>query len=251
MGMAIREKRFLCGKYLEVEIYPISKYEQKKSRSKKKNESRKEQKSLNDKNAKKNLRRRIHANFDNKDLIVSLSYDADNLPNSEEDAIRDRNNYIRRIKNFRKRNGLGELKYIAVLEYREATDDKRTKTRIHHHIIISGMDRDKVEELWGKGIANTSRMQANELGFEELANYLLKDPRGKKRWIQSKNIVIPVPVINDYKYSNKKLYELSQNQGEREVFEKLYPGFVYSGHEVVLNDIDGGTYVYIKMRRFD
>lgn len=249
--MAIREKRFLCGKYLEVEIYPISKYEQKKSRSKKKNESRKEQKSLNDKNAKKNLRRRIHANFDNKDLIVSLSYDAANLPNSEEAAIRDRNNYIRRIKSYRKRNGLGELKYIAVLEYREATDDKRTKTRIHHHIIISGMDRDKAEELWGKGIANTIRMQANELGFEELANYLLKEPRGKKRWSQSKNIVIPVPVINDYKYSNKKLYDLSQNQGEREVFEKLYPGFVYSGHEVVLNDIDGGTYVYIKMRRFD
>ena len=77
--MAIREKRFLCGKYLEVEIYPISKYEQKKSRSKKKMESRKEQKNLNDKNARKNLRRRIHANFDNRDLIVSLSYDAANL----------------------------------------------------------------------------------------------------------------------------------------------------------------------------
>ena len=80
--MAIREKRFLCGKYLEVEIYPISKYEQKKSRSKKKKESRKEQKNLNDKNARKNLRRRIHTNFDNKDLIVSLSYDAANLPKS-------------------------------------------------------------------------------------------------------------------------------------------------------------------------
>ena len=36
-------------------------------------------KNLNDKNARKNLRRRIHANFDNKDLIVSLSYDAANL----------------------------------------------------------------------------------------------------------------------------------------------------------------------------
>ena len=83
------------------------------------------------------------------------------------------------------------------------------------------MDRDKAEELWGKGMANTSRMQANELGFEELANYISKDLRGKKRWSQSKNIVIPVPDINDYKYSNKKLYELSQNQGEREVFEKL------------------------------
>ena len=39
----------------ELEIYPISKYEQKKSRSKKKKESRKEQKNLNDKNARKNL----------------------------------------------------------------------------------------------------------------------------------------------------------------------------------------------------
>ena len=129
--------------------------------------------------------KRIHANFDNRDLIVSLSYDAANLPQSEEAAIRDRNNYIRRIKDYRKRNGLGELKYIAVLEYREATDDKRTKTRIHHHIIISGMDRDKAEELWGNGMANTRRMQANELGFEEL------------------------------------------------------------------NDIDGGTYVYLKMRRLE
>lgn len=109
------------------------------------------------------------------------------------------------------------------------------------------MDRDKAEKLWGKGMANTSRMQANELGFEELANYISKDLRGKKRWSQSKNIVIPVPDINDYKYSNKKLYELSQNQGEREVFEKLYHGFVYTGHEVVLNNIDGGIYVYVNI----
>ena len=52
-----------------------------------------------------------------------------------------------------------------------------------------------------------------------------------------------MPDINDYKYSNKKLYELLQNQGEREVFEKLYPGFIYTGH-----DVDGGTYISIKMR---
>ena len=88
-------------------------------------------------------------------------------------------------------------------------------------------------------------------GFEELANYFSNDPRGKKRGSQSKNIVIPMPEINDYKYSNKKLYELSQNQGEREVFEKPYPGFIYTGHDVVFNDVDGGIYVYIKMRRVE
>ena len=43
------------------------------------------------------------------------------------------------------------------------------------------MDRDKAEELWGKGTANANRMQANEIGFEELANYLLKDPERKEK----------------------------------------------------------------------
>ena len=81
--------------------------------------------------------------------------------------------------------------------------------------------------------------------------YIIIYTRGKKRWSQSKNIVIPLPKINDYKYSNKKLYELSQNQGEREVFEKLYPGFIYTGHDVVFNDVDGGIYVYIKMRKLE
>ena len=247
--MAIREKRFVCGRYLEVEIYPISKLEQKKSRGKKRNESRKEQKNLNDKNARKNLRRRIHANFDCNDLIVSLSYSDKYLPKNEEGAIRDRNNYLRRLKNFRRKNGLGELKYISVLEYREATCDRRTKTRIHHHIIISGMDRDKVEKLWGKGTANANRLQANEFGFEELANYLSKDPRGKKRWSQSRNIVIPVPEINDYKFSNRMVYELSRNQGDRCVFERLYPGYIYTTHEVFVNEVNGGTYIYIQMRK--
>ena len=168
--------------------------------------------------------KRIHANFDNRDLIVSLSYDAANLPNSEEAAIRDRNNYIRRIKNFRKRNGLDELKYIAVLEYREATDDKRTKTRIHHHIIISGMDRDKAEELWGKGTANANRMQANERGFEELANYLLKDPRGKKRWSQSKNIVYPCQKLMIISIQIKNYMSYHKTKGKEKSLRSFIQG---------------------------
>ena len=222
--MAIREKKYKCGKYLEVEIYPISKIEQKKSRKRKKKESRKEQKNLNDKNARKKLRRIINANFTNKDLFIHLTYDNDNLPDSEERALKDRNNYLRRIKNYRKRNNLPELKYIAVLEYKEANkNDKRTRTRIHHHIVMSGMDRDKVEELWGKGRGNADRLQPNELGFEELANYISKDPKGKKRYSPSRNLIIPEAEINDYKYTYKKVYALSRNQGDKEEFEKLYP----------------------------
>ena len=250
--MAIREKKYKCGKYLEVEIYPISKIEQKKSRKRKKKESRKEQKNLNDKNARKKLRRIINSNFTNKDLFIHLTYDNDNLPDSEERALRDRNNYLRRIKNYRKRNNLPELKYIAVLEYKEANEnDKRTRTRIHHHIVMSGMDRDKAEELWGKGRANADRLQPNELGFEELANYISKDPKGKKRYSPSRNLIIPEAEINDYKYTYKKVYALSRNQGDKEEFEKLYPGYIYTSHEVQVNDINSGTYIYIKMRKLD
>lgn len=41
-----------------------------------------------------------------------------------------------------------------------------------------------------------------------------------------------------------------KNYGERKVFEKLYLGLIYTGHDDVFNDVDGGIYVYIKMRRF-
>ena len=249
--MAIREKKYKCGEYLEVELFHISKKEQKKSRKRKKKESRKEQKNLNAKNARKKLRRILNANFTKKDLIVHLTYDNENLPDNEERAIRDRNNYLRRIKNYRRKNNLEELKYVAVLEYHEAKEnDKRTRTRIHHHIVLSGMDRDKVEELWGKGRANADRLQPNELGLEELANYISKDPKGKKRYSPSRNLIIPEAEINDYKYSYKKTWNLSRN-GTREDFEKLYPGYIYTTHEVQVNDINAGTYIYIKMRKLD
>ena len=82
--MAIREKKYKCGEYLEVELYHISKKEQKKSRKRKKKESRKEQKNLNDKNARKKLRRILNANFTKKDLFVHLTYDNKNLPTNED-----------------------------------------------------------------------------------------------------------------------------------------------------------------------
>lgn len=249
--MPIREKRYKCGDYLEVEIYPIDLVEQKKNRKRKKKESRKEQKNLNDKNARKKLRRILNANFNKNDLVVHLTYDDKNLPKNEEEALKDRNNFLRRLKSYRKKNGLDDLKYVAVLEYSEEDkNDRRTKTRIHHHLVINKMDRDVVEDQWKKGRANADRLKPNEHGFEELAKYLTKDPRGKKRYSSSRNLIIPEATINDYKFSSRKVYELSRCDGKEE-FEKLYKGYIYTAHEVQVNDINSGTYIYIKMRKLD
>ncbi|WP_294352213.1 hypothetical protein [uncultured Clostridium sp.] len=247
--MPIREKRIYSGNYLEVEVYPISKKEQQQKRRKKCKVSLPKQRNLNDKNARKHLRRLINTNFTDFDIVLHLTYDNKNLPSSEEEAKRNLSNFFRRVKNYRKRNGLEDLKYIAVTEYKEATDDKRTKTRIHHHIVISGMDRDKLEELWGKGKANADRLQSNELGYEELANYISKDPKGNKRWTQSRNIKQPTIKVNDHKYSLRKAWDLFYCQGERKLLEDLYPGYTLSTFKSTVNDINAGCYSYIKMRK--
>ena len=248
--MPIREKRIYSGRYLEIEIYPISKKERNKSRKRKLKESVNKQKNLNDKNARKHLRRLINGNFDDGDIFLHLTYDEKNLPGSEEEAKKQLTNFLRRVKNYRRKRGMEELKYIAVTEYHEADEnDKRTRTRIHHHLVVSGMDRDELEGLWRNGRANADRLKSNELGYEELANYISKDPKGNKRWTQSRNLKQPTIKINDSKYSYKKAWQINTCQGEREMLEKLYPGYSLSQYKSDVNDVNSCYYTYIKMRR--
>lgn len=247
--MPYREKRIVSGNMLEVEIYPITNRERRKSRGRKKKESRIAQKNLNDKNAKKHLVRLVNANFTDKDLYITTTYDDENLPNSEEEAQKDIRNYIRRLKGYRKRRGMPDMKYIAVVEYREKTEGKAI--RIHHHIIMDGeVDRDTVERLWKKGRCNAQRLQANEFGYEEVARYIAKDPKGKKRWIQSKNLKQPEVKINDYKYSKRKVKELFMEKENRQLFQELYKGYIYTDCKTYISDYTGEA-IYLKMRRLN
>lgn len=248
--MPYREKKIYSGKYLEIEIYPISKEQKNKSRVQKRKESRREQKNLNAKNAKKHLIRLANTNFTNKDLAVHLTYTNKYLPKSSEEAKKHVINYLRRIKHYRKKHGLSELKYIAIIEYKEQIEGEK-EVRIHHHIIMSGgMDRDKVEDLWGKGRSNADRLQEDEFGYTALAIYASKDPRGNKRWTQSRNLIQPtIAPPNDCKYSRKKVFELSKNQGNKEDFNKLYEGYFFTDHKVTINEKTQAISIYIRMRK--
>ena len=245
--MPYREKRIYSGDFLEVEIYPITQKEKNKSRKKKVKESKLSQKNLNDKNAKKHLIRLINTNFTDEDISLTLTYAEKDLPGSEEESCRDVANYIRRVKRYRKRTGLPELKYIAVIEYKESSGKERG-VRIHHHIIMSGMDRDIAEQIWGKGRANADRLKADEFGYEAIARYITKDPKGSKRWTQSKNLIQPTVRFNDCKYTRRKAESMAAYQDGR-AFEKLYPGYIFTEIKTETNDITEGTYLYIKMRK--
>lgn len=247
--MPYREKKIYSGNILEVEIYPITLQERKQPRRKKVKLSLPKQKNLNDKNAKKHLIRLVNNNFtDHQDLSVTLTYDDKNLPGSEEEARKDVTNFIRRVKHYRKKNNLSDLKYIAVIEYQEREDNKKP-VRIHHHLIMSGMDRDVIEQLWKKGWANADRLKADESGYEALGRYITKDPHGSKRWTQSKNLKQPKVEVNDFKYSRRKAEQLSNCQGDKDIFQNLYPGYLLNDIKVEVNEITAGKYLYIKMRK--
>ncbi len=248
--MPYREKRIYSGDMMEVEIYYISDKDRDKTRKQKLKESSTKQKNLNDKNAKKHIIRLINRNFTDADLRQDLDYRNDCLPSTPEEANRNLENYLRRVSRYRKKNGFTPLKYIAVTEYHDPSlTDKRKKIRKHHHIVMSGMDREIARSLWGKGRANNNWLDADEYGYEGLARYLVKDPRGAKRWKQSKNLKQPIIKINDYKFSKKKTDQLSMYLEDRELFEKLYPGYTYTECKASVNDITASRQIYIKMRK--
>ena len=236
------------GDQLDVEIFPIWNTAAENRRAKAA-VTRKAQAALNEKNARKRLIRKINANFTSADLELTLTY-ADGVPDLE-GARRDMQNYIRRVKRYRKAQGLPELKYVYVIEY--AGEDGEPK-RVHHHVIMSGMDRDEAERLWGKGRANSARLQPDENGLEGLAKYITKTiPRFKseKRWASSKNLVEPTVTVADTKISRRKAARLAHDADAygKELFEHLYPGYLFNDIEIKASAYVAGAYIYARMRR--
>ena len=139
MKTVYREKRYYCGEYLDVYIYPT--YRQGRSRGKRSKPTSAAQAKLNQRHREEKLVRLLHANFTPDDLEIHLTYQQQ--PESPEEAQRLLRNYIRRVQRARKKQGLPPLKYIAVTE-------KGSKNgRYHHHVTLSGgMDRDELENPW-------------------------------------------------------------------------------------------------------
>lgn len=239
-----RVKTIKSGKMLESEIYPVWKSKGEATKAKKASETREAQKNLNDKNAKKNIIRKINTNFTDEDLAIDLTYKG--TPPDEEQARKDIQNYIRRIREYRRKHGLPELKYIYVIEF-EA--EGKGKKRIHHHMLMNSMDRDVAEKLWGKGYANSRRLQPNEFGLEGIARYITKDPKGTKRWCASRNLEEPKITVADHKITKRQAEKIAKNENDAPaLFEKIYKGYKFNDIKVRYSDFVSGAYLYTRMR---
>lgn len=271
----VREKKIDCGDYREVDIIPRTEEAEKAVKGKRRRRYREtspKQRELNSKNARRYLERLANGNFTTGDLHVSLTYDPAHLPETREQAEKDAKKYLNKVAYRRDKLGLEPLKYILVTEGGKNKDGKLT--RVHHHIFMNGGPgsfRDDVELMWTKerinwklaekdeeyraeiekksiGYRNADRIQAGDNGISDLANYVAKDPSGKKRWSSSRNLERPImKQPNDTKYSKSKVERLvTAPDCGKEFFEKQYPAYRITEINPVYYE-ETGWHIYLKM----
>ncbi|WP_061313663.1 rolling circle replication-associated protein [Clostridium botulinum] len=242
-------KTIISRDCVEVEVYPIWKCRNDIPRGKRKGKTREVQKKLNRKNSRKNTVRLINSNFVKGDLYITLTYKNGYLPD-EKRARKDMRNYLERIRRWRKRNGIIEpLKYIYSIGF-EGNPEHSKKVRIHHHLIINKMDRNAVEDLWGKGRAKAIRLQPDDFNFEGVGRYI--SDQGPERIAYSKNLKKPIIRKDRTTLTRRKAENLALNENDyREFFEKKYKDCTYLDCSVYQSDKFPGIYFYARLRKKD
>lgn len=239
-----RERVYVCSNYLDGDIYPV--FQKPGERRKRCRPTSEIQKKLNQRNAAKRLTRIVHMNFTSRDLALHLTYDPAHTPESAEDALRIVQNYLRTLKRRYRKIGV-EFKYIL------STEKGGRGGRIHHHLIISGgLDRDTLESLWGRGYANSKRLQFSDEGVSGLTHYITKDDASYKRWSGSRNLVQPEAATSDGKLTMDEIEELAEAVEDGlgyEWFEERYPDFELVSCECIRNSMNRGAYIHFEMRR--
>lgn len=202
--MPYLERRIISGDLLEIERYFATRSGKKMPKSLKENETSKGQQDLNNRNAQKQLMRLINANFDGRkgDLFVTLTY---KTPVDEKRAKAEISYFQRRVRKYRRENGLPAFKYITITE---------KQGKWHHHVIMNALPLETILELWKHGRVTVSVMDRT-YNFEDLAKYLTaeskpskdggrdnaKEPRRKyaRRWTGSHNLKKPIVEVREIK----------------------------------------------------
>ena len=249
----IRVKTYETGNYMEKEMFNLSPHKKPLGRARKVKESTPAQKNLNDKKSKSQFRRILHENFTKGDLALTLTFDDEHLPETEKDALRLISNFIRAIKRLWAKADPGkDFKYVYVFSDISG-DGSGEVVRKHFHMIISGgLTREAIEDKWKYGYANADRLRFTETGIEKLANYMINQACGKRRWKGSNNLVKPEPVVSDRAVSRADIEKIRRNPEDTEFIERLINKgrkdkwiltkceITYDGRELFGADIDTG-----------
>ncbi len=243
-----RTRTYRSGDLLEVEVYPVIPRRIIREALEKKGETREAQRRLNQRNAEKKFRRLVERNFGEGDYYFTGTIEGEELPTLEK-VQKIIQNFLRRVNWKRKRAGLENAKYVYVIE---GWEEGSRQKRLHVHLIIDGgIDRKELKEMWSHGRTKCEELDPKAYGgLSALAQYLTKDPRGRKRWSASKNLKGPLIAVAERKVSSRTAHRISEDTaGRAAALEKLYPGYAHENTEVRTNPFIAGAYIYAVMRR--
>ncbi len=271
-----REKHTKSGRLLEVDFYPVWNDGRKMpTRAPKSKPSTAEQEKYNRQQSVKKFVRKINANFDTGDVWMHPTYEPTKAPQTEAEARRDINNYIRRVKTKRaaelnrvlwllehnpKDKRLKEmckklrqpLKYAGVIEEKTYKSGPfKGKKNWHFHLLLTGgIDRDVLEDMWPNGMrTNADRFQPEKFGPETAAKYMAKAPKNSRKFFCSKNLKKPkIPPPKDDRISKRGVERLAKNRiDDREYWERRYKGYRFIRGFARYNNYNGHWYVSVVM----
>lgn len=176
-------------------------------------------KALNRRRAQGRLEEKLAANFGSWDYFATFTYRPGEEPKTRKAAIADKRQYVRRLRESRKRRGQ-PLCWIVAIE------NKHGEGRYHLHAVINGTggedkeDREEIESLWTHGSAHIERLfNAGHDNGEDLntwldiARYMTKErpedgkdvsPVGAQLYSCSRNLRRPV-VISEWVDSRERV----------------------------------------------
>lgn len=159
------------------------------------------QKALNFKTAQGRLELKLAANFNTSDYFCTFTYSAGQEPASRKEANRHKVQFLRRLREVRRRRGQ-LLKWIFAIE------GKHGEHRWHLHAVINSADQhldfDEICSLWPFGRVEVKRLfDADHVGstWLDIARYMTKErpedgkdqtPVGAQIYSCSRNLVNPL-----------------------------------------------------------
>ena len=255
--MGYRRRTTVSGPRIDAEVFPVfGRHQRGELRRAKSQITREAQQRANDERSRLHFIQIVEANFTEKDVAIGLDY-AGKEPTPER-IDKDIRNFIARVKRARKKAGLPEMKYAIAIGGDEMPAAGYTGKRPHAHIIMSGgIDRDKLEEIWGHGRANCDRLQPRDEGLGGIAVYFTRQKqdrppkKGVRKWRGSRNLIQPEPRSRDARMPNSRVMRIAYDfrNEAKEVMEKLYQGYVLQDCQVRYSDIVDGVYIRCVLRR--
>ena len=255
--MGYRRRTTVSGPRIDAEVFPVfGRHQRGDLRRARSQVTREAQQRANDERSRLRLIQLVEANFTEKDVAIGLSYGGE-APDPER-VDKDIRNFIARVKRARAKEGLSELKYIYAIGGDEMPARGYSGKRPHVHMIMNGgIDRDRLEQMWGKGHANADRLQPRDAGLGGIATYFTKQmqdrppKKGVRKWRGSRNLKQPVRRSRDAKVANSRVRRLAYDfrNEAKNVMEKLYPGYVLQDCQVRYSDVVDGVYIRCVLRR--